>query len=371
MSRLLPLIVCVPVLALLLAAAPDDAVRDRPLPKSPVAEKEARVLDWEKLPEGYRAIPGTKVALKPAEGFTLGIQHVGLQHSETQTGISMHQFGVRFVHVAASMTKDKLAEKKITLVSEETVKVDGRPGKLLHVSMTPQNAAIEQWILLVDHAPHTLMFRATMPGKYWDVMGPITREIMTGALISDGPASDMRLGLGYTLECPDSLEATRRLGVNMVYQSTIKVTGAGKPAQVVIGQGAASYAFAKLSDRDCVTVATGRFRKATGVKQPEYEIKEVVQVGPLRGVELAAPKKDKDGTPTLIYQAMLFHGENFTLVQGTIPEKLRDPVLEDVKAMVRSIRRAPAEKDEADEASEEGAAEEEASDDGKTTEDKQ
>jgi hypothetical protein len=93
------------------------------------------------------------------------------------------------------------------------------------------------------------------------------------------------------------------------------------------------------------------------MKEPLFEWRQVIKIGQLRAAELVAPSKDKDGSDILIYQAMIFHGSNYTLSQATIPVRLREPVLRDVKALTRSFKLNEAADDEVDEPDEDAEAE--------------
>ena len=282
-------------------------------------------------------VAGTRVSLVPPAGFTPSERFPGYVLEAEGASIIVTEFPFPLAEgLPALSDPEKLKTKAMTLLSKESVLAACAPSVLFGFRQVVSGAEFLKWVLLIGDEAGTVVVTATFPAaSEGRLSAPLKRSVLTARRETSLKVSADE-GLRYAVAESGVLKRAERLGNSLMF------TGGGifpspsvdNPLFVV----AQSLGGVVTGDRR--DFAERRVRQTASVSDVSVVKSEPFTAGGLGGFETFADGKDQaSGRPMVIYQAVLFDGRDYYLMQGLISRERSAEHLPSFKEMARSFKR--------------------------------
>jgi hypothetical protein len=278
-------------------------------------------------------ISGTNVSLIPPSGFAQATDIPGLRHGSLLASIIVLETPKAYEHVMADVSKARMTEQGITLLSIDTVSIPGLKGTLYKTLSHSEGLSFLQWVLVLPVQGHTVSVNGTFSRPDEAALSEHIKEALLSTRIAANTSSkDM---LTFTIDS-DSLQLAKILaGPSVIF------TGNGKWNDSAIFD-LSFFAGPFKVEQAPVRLEEFTLNQLKGFCTDCEVIKNGIQpitIDSLSGYEVVAISKDSAGVvKRLKYEVVLFDSLQYYLLVGTSTKNSRNRV-EMFKEISRSFKR--------------------------------
>jgi len=277
-------------------------------------------------------ISGTKCSLIPPDGFIAATNFSGFQNAETGASIMINEIPAPYQTIADGFTAEALKTKGMTLVNKQTVNFNNSTATLINVTQAANGTTYMKQMLIFGNANETVLINGIYPEASKEIEAKIKEALLStvyNATQSDNPLE----AATFTIDVSGSdFKVVKYMSGSLLYSIDGKIP-TEKPTLII------ANSIAKVSLQNQKQYAEERLKKLPrGESNVIKEIKEVT-IDNLRGYEIVADGKAKDGKLELVYQVMLFNDKgDYYIILGQANEDVQK-YLEVYRKIVKTFKR--------------------------------
>jgi hypothetical protein len=265
-------------------------------------------------------VPGTRVFLSPPEGFAPSTRFSGFIKKEASASLAVTEIRGPYDQVIASFSKGELASRGMNLTASSLLtmgKNENLKASLIEYTQTAFGQKFRKIACIFGDKTITTIVTGAMPDNGTSELFTSLKESAKSARYDPhARIESLDEGLPFSIADTKKLKKASRLQNVLLFTTTGKTDQAqGSSAIFAIGQSAG-----EVSVGDHETFARERLLQSPQVKNITIEKVAAVKQAGLEGEEFFAKGADaQDGTPTYVYQTILFEKDGYFLLQGLCP----------------------------------------------------
>jgi hypothetical protein len=281
------------------------------------------------------AIPGSRLALVPPDGFSLAKEFSGLQGDKASVLVVELPTGT-YDELAAAISSGAMAKQGVEITASEDL--TGLPfrARIYRGRQAAQGMEVDKWIMLADGGT-TLTLINVSAVKGAPVTDPQVREMFRSARLSPAPVGDPVAALPFSVTPAARFSHKQTIGgLGLVLTSAPpSPENAGRPGVII------TKAFEQPVPKAQWPQAVEAFRKSVqAIRIDKAEEPKPTKIGALEGLEFTATGSS-NGEPRKVLVTMLFGPANgYALIAMASPE-LFDAALPDFRSTMGSFRPKP------------------------------
>ncbi|MBX9674952.1 MAG: hypothetical protein K2X70_15995 [Candidatus Obscuribacterales bacterium] len=284
-------------------------------------------------------IPGTHVQLIAPAGYgPTGGRFTGLINKKNGASIMITELPAPFSQTQAGFTKEKLAERKLDLLSSKPMSVQGMMGLYAELEQAAYETNFQKYLLHFGNETISISVLGTIEKLANDK----DKEALKAAVLSatynkKASAPSLVDGLPFTISDTTKLKRWHRLQNSLIFrEQPFDEKAIHRPVYVV----APSIASLDISDKKAY--AENRVSQTVHVINQKSESTKPVEIAGLKGYEIVVTGQDhKDQSPMMLYQTMLFGKKIYYIFQGICSEKDRAVYLNEFRMLTESFKPKP------------------------------
>ncbi|NMO14543.1 hypothetical protein HPC49_02185 [Pyxidicoccus fallax] len=280
-------------------------------------------------------VKGTRVTLKPPEGFTEATRFNGFEQEASGASLMVTEYPGPYAVAVQGFTAENMAKQDMKVLSRKPAKVGRRTGLLLHLRKTGPKGTFLKSVLVLGDASNTVVLNASWPEDAPKALGKALESALRSARWE--PSAEPAPGLVlFTLKETPGLKEAQRL------QNAIAYTPDGAPPKapevapffIVLP----SLTTASVGE-DLEAFNLERLRQPPGGEEVTVESSAPLTVGDLKGHEaVGRAKHPTTGKEFALYQAVLVDVDRYFLLQGFTPLAERATYLEHFQRITRGFQ---------------------------------
>lgn len=281
-------------------------------------------------------VPGTRVALKPPDGFTPSQRFTGFEHAAQRSSIMVTEMPAGFAELRAAFTTEGLATRGMKLIESRDVDVDGVSALLVHVSQSAAGGEFLKWMLLARNGRESVLVVGTFPRTAAASLSAPVRSAVLSASLKAGDKVDVMEGLPFGVDAGVRLKIARRMGNTLVMtRSGTMAPGAPGDPLFVVGMsfsGGAMGDLQRFSEQHArQTAEVSNLRSLSGRR---------LQVDGLEAYEILADASDlRSGLPLRFYQVIASDDAGYFVFKGLVGWDGAAEYLAEFRRVTESFRR--------------------------------
>lgn len=278
----------------------------------------------------YVKIPGTVYSLIPPDGFELSSDFTGFESIENGASIMVNEIPAPYQQLADGFTPEALKAKGMILISKETIDWNNSKAYWLYISQTANGIMYLKQLLLFGNENKTTLANGIYPELSKNIESAIKKSILTireGATLNSDPEKSVKFSIDVT---GSEFKFTKNTAGTLLY--SIDGMMHSKNPTLIVGN-----SLSKVFPENKQSYAEERLKKMPGAEKSIIKSINKITINELNGFELIAENKKADATE-LIYEVMLFDGNDYYLIVGRTKEK-RDDFLVTFKRIAHTFKR--------------------------------
>lgn len=313
---------------------------------SSAREANARINDENQEPIGtsltienqdrYVSFPAVGVRLIRPRGFDDAESFHGFQQPSSQSSVMVMKIPGPSSEVMQGFTPERMKTRGMTLLSRESVVIDGNPGILLNVRQRSHGTLFEKWMVIFGNEREIKMAMATFPNSAGAKFSNRLKSTVLSTREEDSPPPAPEADIGFTIVASEKLKMATSIGKMLVYTKDGAIP-AESPADPLFVVG---LSISKVAIGDGRQFALQRLFQTAQTKIASVRSIDEITVDGLNGYDIVADGEDSDsGTPLTVYQVVLYEEGSYLLIQGLVGARSSDEYLPEFKSMARSFTR--------------------------------
>jgi hypothetical protein len=282
----------------------------------------------------YTSFATAGIKLIKPDGFESAENFDGFQQPSTQSSVMATTLPGPFSKVTSGFNAEQLKTRGMTLKSKKNISIDGSKGILINLTQSAYGIEFAKWIVIFGNEKETKIVTATFPQTQAAKLSATLKSVVLRAKNDTTPPPTLGSDVGFKIVASQKVKLTRVIGKMLLYtkDGTIPAKSPTDPLFIV------ARSFSQVEIFDKKEFATRRLSQTTSIKIDSVTTTEPISIDGLDGYEIVADAKDTaSGTPTTVYQVMLFDNKSYILIQGIVGTKVRDEYLSEFKSMARSF----------------------------------
>jgi hypothetical protein len=291
----------------------------------------------QQTPEKTTAVAGTKISLKPPAGFTPASQYPGFELQDLGSSIMITEIPGPFKEVSAGVTDPAALKKQgISVLSSQQIKIAGHTGVLVRVAQNAFDTDYLKWLLVFGDEKETVMIAATFPKQFASKLSEIMKTSIFTATWDRGKEVSPTEDLNFTVSEKGDMKLAKRVSNLLIFTRSGSVPKKDiDDSYFIVGPGVN-----KIETDNPEGFARSYILENDSVTGIEIEQSNKMTIDSLNGYEIVARGKDKkSGQPMVIYQTVLFVGQDFYFMIGVSSDRQREAYLTIFREMAGSFKR--------------------------------
>ena len=284
-------------------------------------------------------IAGTHVQLTAPAGYgPTGGRFTGLINKKNGASIMITELPAPFSQTQAGFTKEKLAERKLDLLSSKPMSVQGMMGLYAELEQAAYETNFQKYLLHFGNETISISVLGTIE----KLAAEKDKEALKDAVLSatynkKASAPSLVDGLPFTISDTTKLKRWHRLQNSLIFREhPFDEKAIHRPVFVV------APSIAALDIEDKKAYAQNRVTQTVHVTDQKSDSEKPVEIAGLKGFEIVVTGKDhKDQSPMVLYQTMLFGKKIYYIFQGICSEKDRAVYLNEFRMLTESFKPKP------------------------------
>jgi hypothetical protein len=285
--------------------------------------------------------PEVGLAIPKPDGFEKATSFYGFQQAASSSSILLAKVPAPFSEMRKVINKQRFAKEKLSLISEQPIKISNQNGLLLKLEQSVFSQRVQKWIVVFGDEKNTYWITAAFLQEDAPKLSePLKKVVLAATLSSSKPSIS---SLPFTIKAVDGLTIAQSLSgfgkaVGFTKDGQIPQTSPQDPIFIV----APSLGDILVPDRK--RFADRRLYQYRGTKINSIKSSNEISIDNLSGWEIEATGQDqKTKTPLKIYQVMLFPKQGgYILMTGIVGAKQANIYLPKFKAIAQTYQNSPA-----------------------------
>lgn len=256
------------------------------------------------------AIPGTKFQMIAPSGFQLAQNFSGFSNDSLKASIMVSDVPTSMKTIAAGFTKDKLYASGLSLISTDSLTLNGLPCQLLNITQQVGEIKYLKKVLLFGDSSKTIIVNGIYPATAAHLGKPIQNALLSiefNINLDDDPMH----AVNFTIDTAGS-----RLLLAKYQNGTLLFSKDGKipttTPTLIIGS---SFSSQNIADKKQFTI--DKLKQLPGGITAQIQSLIPVKQGNLEGFEIVSRAKIYDDKEDLLYQCLFFDKKgNYFMVVG-------------------------------------------------------
>lgn len=287
-----------------------------------------------KLSEEHKNINGTKISLIPPKGFTVGLNFLGLQQTESGSSIMVLDIPGPFSETSKGITKENMLSKGVEVKKIENLTINSLPAIFVTGTQNAYGNIYTKYILVFGSDSETIMINGVHPENLKKVGDEIRKSMLTVFYESDKKLNPFD-ALDYTI---DVSETKLKFGKNISNSLIFTVDGQVPTASSDKTNLIVAKSFSQINTEDKKLFCINRL-KQTPIEITNIEYTNEIRIDGVSGYEIYAKGKSKKTNETEnIYQVILFSDKLYYILFGTTNDET-DKSIDEIKKAVMTFKR--------------------------------
>jgi hypothetical protein len=284
----------------------------------------------------YVSFPACGIRIRQPDGLEKASSFDGFGHPEIQASVVAVRLAAPYSKAITGFNPEQLSARGWTLLSRLDVKVDDLPGILVHFEQPTVGQVFLKWSLVFGDEQRTTIVTATIPKANAEQLAARLKDAVLSTRLDRASDVDPGSDLPFTIVSSSKLKLTPLVSKTLAYtrDGVVPLKSPKDPLFI------AASSLGEVVAGDKRQFAERAIRQAAQTKGLVLKSTEAITIDGLDGYESLAEATDAQSeTPLVVYQAILFDGTSYIVMQGLVGRELRDQYLPEFKAMTRSLKR--------------------------------
>lgn len=280
----------------------------------------------------YKVVPGTKLSLIPPKGFEPVSNFNGFQNTSNGASIMLIELPAPYNTIVTSFTADGLKNKGMTLIEKKEVIHQGAKATFFKVSQPANGITYLKQMLLFGDDTKTVMVNGIYPEQSKAIEEDLRISLMS-TLYNESQSASPEETAPFKIDVSGTdFKFSKSLTGSLLYSTDGNIPTNGPFLMV-------GSSFSKVPAGNHKQYSLERLKKLPGGDAVVVREVKDIEIGGLKGYEIVADSKTKEGRPELIYQVMLYDaaGDYFIFV-GAAKEEF-EKRLQDFKYVAKTFKR--------------------------------
>lgn len=287
-----------------------------------------------KLTEQHQNIKGTKISLIPPNGFTDGLNFLGLQQSESGSSIMILDIPGPYSETSKGITKENMLSKGVEVSKIENLSVNGLSAIFVTGTQNARGNIYTKYIFVFGTDKETIMINGVFPENLKKVGDEIKKSMLTVYYEADKKINPLD-ALDYTIDVSETkLKFGKSMSNSLIFtvDGQVPTVSSDKTNLIV------SKSFSPITQEDKKLFSINRL-KQTPIEIEKIENTNEITIDGISGYEIYAKGKNKNSEETEnAYQVILFSDNLYYILFGTTNDKT-DNSIGEMKKAVKTFKR--------------------------------
>lgn len=279
-------------------------------------------------------VKGTRVTLEPPVGFTVADRFPGYMSEETGASLMVTELPAPFAVASQGFNAAGFKTKGMTLLTEEKLKFGELQGGLYSASQAAQGVEFLKWMAIFGDASTTYIVTAAFPKAHAEELSEKLKAAVRSAK-AGGAAADPMDAVTFRVKPAGTMKLAKVIANMLLFTDNGIFPARGVENPLFVAAASITQAMPIPDQR---LFAEARLRQVQALK--EIKPKETIpfEASGLKGFESTADALDAGtGEKAVLYQAILYDGNGYYLMQGIASDASRDAMVPVFKEMARSF----------------------------------
>lgn len=265
--------------------------------------------------EKHIKVSGTKCSLIPPSGFVAATTFSGFQNAETGTSIMINELPAPYQSIVDGFTAEALKSRGMVLIKKQTIDFNDSKATLIHLTQSANGMTYIKQMLVFGDTKGTVLVNGIYPEASKEIESQI-KDALFSTVYNISQNDNPLEAATFTIDVQETnFKVIKYMSGSLLYSTDGKFP-TEKPT-IIVGN-----SIAKIPSQNQKKYSEERLKKLPGGDLNVIkEIKEI-SVDNLKGYEIIADGKTKDGKPELVYQVMLFNDKgDYYIIVGQAKEE--------------------------------------------------
>ena len=298
-----------------------------------VVDSIAESAPTERLDE-YVSFPSAGVKIRRPRGFDQSPNFDGFEAFGISASVRVMSMQAPFKSTVSELEGGALDEQGLVLVSKSSLQVEGSSAVLMHCAQQINNERVSKLSLVFGDDNETYLVTATIPENASEELVSLMKSTLLSTKI-ERSASAHSSKLSYSVK-PVTLKETPGVNNALMYtrDGATPLKSPADPLFVV------SRSFGRGTITDRRTFAERRIHETATIEELRILTNEQLEIAGMEAHETTAEAThSKTGVEVVIYQAIVFDGDSYVLMQGRVGKEMSEDYLPEFKEMARSFQK--------------------------------
>ena len=287
-----------------------------------------------KLTEQHQNIKGTKVSLIAPNGFTDGLNFLGLQQTESGSSIMILDIPGPYSETSKGITKENMLSKGVEVRKIENLTINGLPAMFVTGTQNAYGNIYTKYIFVFGSENETIMINGVYPENLNKIGDEVKKSMLTVYYEADMNI-DAFGNLDYSI---DVTETKLKFGKSMSNLLIFSVDGQVPTSSSDKTNLIVAKSFSPVTQEDKKLFVINRL-KQTPIEIDNIEYTNEISIDGIYGYEIYAKGKSrKTGEIENIYQVILFSDKLYYIFFGTTNDQTEKSI-EEIKKAVKTFKR--------------------------------
>lgn len=287
-----------------------------------------------KLTEQHQNIKGTKVSLIAPNGFTDGLNFLGLQQTESGSSIMILDIPGPYPETSKGITKENMLSKGVEVSKIENLTINGLPAMFVTGTQNAYGNIYTKYIFVFGSENETIMINGVYPENLNKIGDEVKKSMLTVYYEADMNI-DAFGNLDYSI---DVTETKLKFGKSMSNLLIFSVDGQVPTSSSDKTNLIVAKSFSPVTQEDKKLFVINRL-KQTPIEIDNIEYTNEISIDGIYGYEIYAKGKSrKTGEIENIYQVILFSDKLYYIFFGTTNDQTEKSI-EEIKKAVKTFKR--------------------------------
>lgn len=258
-------------------------------------------------------VPGTKVSMIPPAGFQTSPNFAGFQDLSTGSFIMVVEMPGSYYDASIGFTDQALRKQGLSVDQRNEITINGYAGLLIYASQQTVNGMYDKIILTFGDTSNTVIINGGTLINQGNTFSQIETAVLS-TYFDKYMTIDPLAGLDFEVDISNTkFQFGHMMAGTVIYTADGKVpTESEDKSNISIGK-----SFSELEITDRRVFAMNRFLDLPIIDVLDTSSIKPVRIDRLEGYEIIAEVRDeKTMLPELVYQTMLFDGNEYYLIVG-------------------------------------------------------
>lgn len=282
--------------------------------------------------EEHIKVPGTKCSLIPPADFVAAANFSGFQNAATGASIMINELPAPYQSLVDSFTEEALKSRGMTLIKKQTIDFNGSKATLIDLSQSANGTIYLKQMLIFGDTKGTVLVNGIYPETSKGIEVKI-KDALLSTVYSPSQNDNPLKAATFTIDTKNTdFKLIKYMSGSLLYSTDGKIP-TQKPTLIV------GNSLVKVPNENQKKYSEERLKKLPGGALNEIKTINEIIIDNLKGYEIVANGKTKEGKTELIYQVMLFNemGDYYIIV-GQAKEEF-DKYLESFKKVATTFKR--------------------------------